>query len=81
MAPMGCILFLHSNSTYFAKSVLLTLASHRGEMRKPVYCPSDMPMKSEYLQASKKSVINTAFSGNGLSCFWNTNGIGTLISV
>ena len=39
MAPMGCILFLHSNSTYFAKSVLLTLASHRGEMRKPVYCP------------------------------------------
>ena len=65
MAPIADTLFFHSNSTYFAKAVLLTWASQLCSMRNSVYRP---PMKcllrNEYLRTNKALLANMQFSAN-----------------
>ena len=40
IVPIADVLLSHSNSTYFAKSVLLTCPSQYTAIRNLVYCPS-----------------------------------------
>ena len=70
-STLGDILFLHSNSTYFAKAILLTLFSQLCSMRKSVYWSVWIAFwETDICTQNKLQVANMQFSASTLSYFF-----------